>query len=189
MNEAKHDGRDGDRMVWIDLEMSGLDVERCRILEIAALLTDSQLGIVAEGPDLVVHQGDDVLAAMDAWNSEHHGASGLTAAVRASQVSEAEAEARVLEFVARHCSAGTAPLAGNSVWMDRLFLRRYMPRLEAFLHYRIVDVSTVKELVRRWSPAVAARVPAKAERHRALEDIRESVAELAYYRREAFRAP
>jgi oligoribonuclease len=189
MSLPKHDGRDGDYMVWIDLEMSGLDVERCRILEIAALVTDSQLAVVAEGPDLVVHQEEGVLAAMDAWNTEHHGASGLSAAVRASPIDAAEAERRVLEFVAQHCRAGSAPLAGNSVWMDRLFLRRYMPRLEAYLHYRIVDVSTIKELVRRWSPGVAARAPAKAERHRALEDIRESVAELAYYRREAFRAP
>jgi oligoribonuclease len=175
-------------LVWIDLEMSGLDVERCRILEIAALVTDSELGVVAEGPDLVIHQDESVLAAMDAWNTEHHGASGLTASVRASPIDLAEAERRVLEFVALHCKPNTAPLAGNSVWMDRLFLRRYMPRLEAYLHYRIVDVSTIKELVRRWTPGVAARAPAKSERHRALEDIRESVAELAFYRREAFRS-
>jgi oligoribonuclease len=178
---------DSERMVWIDLEMSGLDVERCRILEIAALVTDSALAVVAEGPDLVLHQDEPVLAAMDAWNTEHHGASGLTEAVRASQLATEEAERRVLEFVAQHCKPNSAPLAGNSVWIDRLFLRRYMPRLEAYLHYRIVDVSTIKELVRRWSPAVAARAPAKAERHRALDDIRESVAELAFYRREAFR--
>lgn len=175
-----------ERLVWIDLEMSGLDVERCRILEIAVLITDGGLGLVAEGPDLVVHQEDAVLDAMDAWNTEHHGASGLTAAVRASAVGEAEAERQVLEFVARHCPPGTAPLAGNSVWMDRLFLRRHMPRLEGHLHYRIVDVSTVKELVRRWQPAVFAGLPPKSERHRALDDIRESVAELAYYRREVF---
>ena len=178
-----------DRMVWIDLEMSGLDVERCRILEIAALVTDGELNVLAEGPDLVVHQPDEVLAAMDDWNTEHHGASGLSAAVRASTLSEAEAEQRVLAFVASHCAPQSAPLAGNSVWMDRLFLRRYMPRLEAYLHYRLVDVSTVKELVRRWAPQVAARLPAKAEKHRALDDIRESVAELAWYRREVFRAP
>ena len=178
---------DSDRMVWIDLEMSGLDVEHCRILEIAALVTDSALAVVAEGPDLVLHQNESVLAAMDAWNTEHHGASGLTAAVRESTLEVQDAETRVLEFVARHCKPNSAPLAGNSIWMDRLFLRRYMPRLEAYLHYRIVDVSTIKELVRRWSPAVAARAPAKAERHRALDDIRESVAELAFYRREAFR--
>jgi len=176
-----------DRIVWVDLEMSGLDVEHCRILEVAVLVTDARLEVVAEGPDLVVHQPEEVLAAMDEWNTEHHGASGLTAAVRASALSEREAEQQLLAFVAAHCSQGTAPLAGNSVWMDRLFLRRYMPRLEGFLHYRIVDVSTVKELVRRWAPEVAARVPAKAERHRALDDVRESVAELDFYRREAFR--
>jgi len=175
-----------DRLVWIDLEMSGLDVERCRILEIAVLVTDGALEVVAEGPELVVHQEDGVLAAMDAWNTEHHGASGLTAAVRASTVSEAEAERQVLEFVATHCPPGTAPLAGNSVWMDRLFLRRYMPALERHLHYRIVDVSTLKELARRWAPDVLERLPPKAEKHRALDDIRESVAELAFYRRELF---
>jgi len=178
-----------DRLVWIDLEMSGLDVERCRILEIAALVTDAELEIVAQGPELVLRQSDEVLEAMDAWNTEHHAASGLTAAVRASTLSEAEAERRVLDFVAAHCPPGTAPLAGNSVWMDRLFLRRYMPRLERYLHYRIVDVSSVKELVRRWAPDVSARVPAKAEKHRALDDIRESLAELLFYRREAFRRP
>jgi len=176
-----------DRLAWIDLEMSGLDVERCRILEVAVLVTDGELQVLAEGPDLVVHQSDEVLEAMDAWNTEHHGASGLTAAVRASTVTEAEAEERVLDFLSAHCPPQDAPLAGNSVWMDRLFLRRYMPRVEGYLHYRIVDVSTVKELVRRWTPDIAARLPAKAEKHRALEDIRESVAELAFYRSEAFR--
>jgi len=178
-----------ERLVWIDLEMSGLDVEACRILEVAVLVTDSQLNLVAEGPDLVLHQPDAVLDAMDAWNTEHHGASGLSAAVRRSTLDEAEAERQVLAFVAAHCAPGSAPLAGNSVWMDRLFLRRHMPRLESYLHYRIVDVSTIKELVRRWAPTLAARLPAKAERHRALDDIRESVAELAFYRREAFHLP
>jgi oligoribonuclease len=173
-----------DRLVWIDLEMSGLDVERERILEIAVLITDSDLKVVAEGPELVVHQPEDLLARMDAWNREHHGASGLVDQVRASTIGEREAEERVLEFVQTQCAQGTAPLAGNSVWNDRMFLRRYFPRLEAWLHYRIVDVSTVKELVRRWHPAVAARLPAKADKHRALDDIRESIAELEFYRRE-----
>lgn len=176
-----------DLLVWIDMEMSGLDVERERVLEIAVLLTDSELAVVAEGPDLVVHQPDGVLAGMDEWNTTHHGASGLTEAVRASRVGEAEAQERVLAFLAEHCVPRTAPLAGNSVWNDRLFLRRWMPRVEAFLHYRIVDVSTVKELVRRWQPEVAARMPAKKDAHRALDDIRESIAELAFYRREAWR--
>jgi len=178
-----------DLLVWIDMEMSGLDVERERVLEIAVLLTDSQLRVVAEGPDLVLHQPESVLAAMDEWNTSHHGASGLTEAVRASPVGEVEAEARVLAFLALHCVPRTAPLAGNSVWNDRLFLRRYLPRVEAFLHYRIVDVSSIKELVRRWQPEVAARAPAKRDAHRALDDIKESIAELDFYRREAWRAP
>lgn len=178
-----------DLLVWIDMEMSGLDAERERVLEIAVLITDSDLCVVAEGPDLVVHQPESVLAAMDEWNTSHHGASGLTAAVRASPVSEAQAEERVLAFLAQHCAPRTAPLAGNSVWNDRLFLRRWMPRVEAFLHYRIVDVSSIKELVRRWQPEVAARLPAKKDAHRALDDIKESIAELAFYRREAWRSP
>ena len=180
------DARD-DLLVWIDMEMSGLDVERERVLEIAVLITDSELRVVAEGPDLVLHQPESVLAAMDEWNTTHHGASGLTAAVRASPVSEVEAEARVLAFLAQHCVPRTAPLAGNSVWNDRLFLRKYLPRVEAFLHYRIVDVSSIKELARRWQPEVFARLPPKSEKHRALEDIRESIAELAFYRREVWR--
>jgi len=177
-----------DLLVWIDMEMSGLDVARERVLELAVLVTDGDLQVVAEGPELVLHQDEAVLAAMDAWNTEHHTASGLVDAVRRSRVDEAEAEARVLEFLRAHCAERTAPLAGNSVWNDKLFLRRWMPRVDAFLHYRIVDVSSVKELVRRWRPDVMARVPPKREAHRALEDIRESIAELAFYRREAWRA-
>jgi oligoribonuclease len=176
-----------DLLLWIDLEMSGLDVERERILEAVALLTDGELEVVAEGPRLVVHQDDALLAAMDEWNREHHGASGLTEAVRASTLSEVEAEEQLLAFVREHCEPGTTPLAGNSIHHDRVFLRRYMPRLEAFVHYRNVDVSTVKELVRRWHPEVLERAPAKVGAHRALEDIRESIDELRYYRRAVFR--
>src|SRR5690606_5674855 len=131
----------GARMVWIDMEMSGLDPERERILEIAAIVTDGDLEVVAEGPEIVVHQPESVLEAMDDWNKTHHGASGLIERVRASTVSEEEAEARILEFLAAHVAPRTAPLAGNSVHQDRRFLARYMPQLEAFLHYRIVDVS------------------------------------------------
>lgn len=177
-----------DLLVWIDMEMSGLDVERERVLEIAVLLTDSELCVVAEGPDLVVHQPESVLAAMDEWNTTHHGASGLSDAVRASRVGEAQAQERVLAFLTAHCAPRTAPLAGNSVWNDRQFLRKYLPRVEAFLHYRIVDVSSVKELVRRWQPEIFGRLPAKKDAHRALDDIRESIAELEFYRREAWRS-
>lgn len=177
-----------DLLVWIDMEMSGLDVARERVLELAVLITDGDLQLVAEGPQLVLHQPESVLAAMDEWNTAHHGASGLVEAVRASRVSEAQAEEQVLAFLREHCVERSAPLAGNSVWNDRLFLRKYLPRVEAYLHYRIVDVSTVKELVRRWLPGVAERTPPKRDAHRALDDIRESIAELAFYRREAWRA-
>lgn len=175
------------RLVWLDLEMTGLDPARERVIEIATLVTDADLRIVAEGPELVVHQNDAQLAAMDEWNTEHHTASGLVDRVRASDIDEAEAERQTLEFLAEHCVPGTAPLAGNSVHHDRRFLASYMPALEAFLHYRIVDVSTVKELARRWFPEVVEGAPAKRESHRALEDIRESVAELRYYRETVFR--
>lgn len=176
-----------DLIVWMDLEMSGLDVERERILEVAVLLTDWELEVVAEGPELVVHQDDALLAGMDAWNTEHHGASGLTERIRSSTIDERQAEERVLAFLREHVAPRTAPLAGNSVWQDRRFLARYWPRVDAWLHYRIVDVSTVKELVRHWHPEVAAGAPAKKDAHRALDDIRESIAELAYYRARALR--
>jgi oligoribonuclease len=177
------------RIVWIDLEMTGLDPERERILEAAVLITDSQLQVIAEGPDLVVHQPDELLAAMDAWNTEHHGASGLTARSRASSVTEAEAERQLLDFVRAHCDPQTAPLAGNSVWQDRRFLARYMREFERYLHYRLIDVSTIKELARRWYPQALAAAPIKRDAHRALEDIRESLAELRYYRQVVFAAP
>jgi oligoribonuclease len=169
----------------MDLEMSGLDPERCTILEIATIVTDGELEVIAEGPDLVVHHEDAVLDAMDEWCTKHHGASGLTAAVRASTVSLAEAEARTLEFVAQHTAKNAAPLCGNTIYQDRRFLVRHMPALEAHLHYRLVDVSTIKELSRRWYPDV--RPPSKGDSHRALDDIRESIAELRFYRQHVFR--
>ncbi len=175
-----------DRLVWIDLEMSGLDPERERILEIATIVTDGQLEIVAEGPELVIHQADSLLDAMDDWNRSHHGSSGLTARVRASTLSEAEVEEQTLAFVSAHVGERSAPLAGNSVHQDRLFLARYMPRLERYLHYRNVDVSTVKELVRRWHPKSFEARPTKKASHRALGDIRESIEELRFYRRAVF---
>jgi oligoribonuclease len=172
-------------LVWMDLEMSGLDPDGCAILEIATIVTDADLAIVAEGPDIVVHQSDAVLDAMDEWCTKHHGDSGLTAQVRASTVSLAEAERLTLEFVASHAAPRQSPLCGNTIWQDRRFLVRHMPQLEAHLHYRLVDVSTIKELVRRWYPDLKA--PVKAESHRALDDIRESIAELRFYREHVFR--
>ncbi|MCB9508061.1 MAG: oligoribonuclease [Myxococcales bacterium] len=177
--------RDG-YIVWLDLEMTGLDPDRERIIEIATVITDAQLNIVKEGPDLVVHQPDAILDGMDEWNRTHHGGSGLTERVRRSRVSESEAEDQTLSFVSRYIGgARKAPLAGNSIHQDRRFLERYMPRLNDYLHYRNIDVSTVKELAKRWYPDV--RPYAKENSHRALEDIRESIAELRYYRQEILR--
>ena len=178
-----------DRLVWIDLEMSGLDHEKERILEIATLVTDGQLNILGEGPELVIHQPDPLLEAMDDWNKKHHGGSGLVNRVKASKVSEEDAEAQTLAFLAEHVEAGAAPLAGNSVHQDRLFLSKYMPKLTAHLHYRNVDVSTVKELVKRWDPEAFEGRPSKKGHHRALDDIRESIEELRYYREAEFVAP
>lgn len=176
-----------DRLVWMDLEMTGLNPDRERIIEIAAVVTDGQLAVIAEGPTIVIHQPEALLQAMDAWNQHHHGASGLIDEVRASTVTDAEAEARVLAFVSEHCERGACPLAGNSVHRDRRFLRRYMRQLDEYLHYRIIDVSTVKELVKRWYPQVFAQAPEKGDNHRALGDIHESIAELRYYRESVFR--
>jgi oligoribonuclease len=175
-----------DLLVWMDLEMTGLDPERERIIEMATLITRGDLTIVAEGPELVIHQPDEILAAMDAWNTKHHTASGLVERVRSSTLDEREAERLTLEFIAAHCPARAVPLTGNSIHQDRRFLNKYMPALDAHLHYRMVDVSTIKELARRWYPEVLAKMPSKKESHRALDDIRESIEELRYYRRTLF---
>ena len=180
--------KDQDRLVWIDLEMSGLDVEACEILEIATIVTDSELEIIAEGPELVIHQPDEVLEAMDEWNTKHHGESGLTEAVKNSEVSLREAERKTLEFVRRYCKEGMAPLCGNTIWQDRRFLGQYMPRLEAFLHYRVIDVSSFKEVIYRWYSG-EVRPPSKGQSHRALDDIRESIEELRFYRGSVFVPP
>lgn len=174
-------------LVWIDLEMTGLDPDRNTILEIAALITNSELDPVAEGPVLAIHQPAEVLEAMDEWNREHHAASGLTQRVLSSRLSMAEAERRLLDFVKGYCPARTSPLCGNSVWQDRRFLARHMPAFEGYLHYRNIDVSTVKELVRRWYPD-GPKAPEKKHSHLAVDDIRESIEELRFYRRHYFRA-
>lgn len=171
-------------LVWIDLEMSGLDPDEDVILEIATIVTDGDLELVAEGPNLVVHQPDSVLEAMDEWNTRHHGESGLTERVRNSEIGTREAERRTLEFLEEHVEPDSAPLCGNSVYQDRRFLYRYMPDLEEFLHYRNVDVSSIKELVDRWYDD--AEPPEKETRHRALDDIRESIQELRFYRDRVF---
>ena len=179
-----------DVLVWLDMEMTGLDPERERIIEVATIITDGQLTEVATGPEIVIHQPDEVLGAMDDWNKSHHGASGLTERVKASTISEADAEAQTIAFINAHVPAKDRPvLAGNSIHQDRRFIRRYMAMLEKRLHYRMVDVSTIKELARRWYPQVIARQPAKRDTHRALDDIRESIEELRFYRSQVFIAP
>jgi len=179
-----------DLLVWLDMEMSGLDPDRERILEIATIITDGQLTEIATGPELVIHQSDEVLAAMDDWNRKHHGGSGLVDRVKASTVTDADAEAQTLAFINAHCGPKDRPvLAGNSIHQDRRFIRKYMPALDARLHYRMVDVSTVKELARRWFPQATAKQPAKNDSHRALDDVRESIEELRYYRASVFHAP
>lgn len=178
-----------DRLVWIDMEMTGLDPEKERIIEIATLITDGELNILAEGPELVIRQSEELLAGMDEWNTKHHGDSGLTARVLSSEITNDEAESQTLAFLKEHCAAGAAPLCGNSIHQDRRFLRLYMPQIDEFLHYRHIDVSTVKELGKRWYPGSYGKRPAKVSQHRALDDVRESVAELRYYRSAFFREP
>ena len=173
-------------LIWLDLEMTGLDPARDRIIEIATLITDSNLHILAEGPVLAVRQSDEVLAAMDEWNRRTHGGSGLIQRVQKQGVSEAEAERQTLAFVSRYAEPDTSPLCGNSICQDRRFLANYMPQLEAHFHYRNLDVSTVKELALRWKPAIAEGIE-KEGSHRALDDIRDSVDELRYYREHFFR--
>ena len=169
------------RLIWIDLEMTGLDPTRDRIIEMATIVTDDQLTVIAEGPVLAIHQSDELLAGMDAWNRKHHGQSGLTERVRASTLSEAEAEAQTLAFLKQHVKAGQSPMCGNSVWQDRRFLIGSMPKLDAFFHYRLIDVSTIKELAKRWRPELYSAFK-KHSKHEALADIRESIEELGYYR-------
>jgi oligoribonuclease len=176
-----------DNLIWIDLEMTGLDPLHDRIIEIATVVTDKHLVVLAEGPVLAIHQSDEVLAAMDEWNTKQHGASGLAARVRDSAVREADAERQTIEFLARWAPAGASPMCGNSICQDRRFLARWMPALERHFHYRNLDVSTLKELARRWAPAVAA-AHVKESRHLALDDIRDSIAELAHYRERLFDA-
>lgn len=168
-------------LIWIDLEMTGLDPEADRIIEIATLVTDANLRVLAEGPVLAVHQAEERLAAMDEWNTRQHNASGLVERVQASTVDEAEAQRQTLAFLAEYVPERQSPMCGNSICQDRRFLARYMPELEAFFHYRHLDVSTLKELARRWAPEVA-RGFSKNSSHLAMDDIRDSIEELSYYR-------
>jgi len=175
-----------DNLVWIDLEMTGLDPATDHIIEIATVVTDADLRTVAEGPVLAIHQSDAILAAMDEWNRTTHGASGLVQRVRDSRMTAADAERQTLEFLRKHAVAGMSPMCGNSICQDRRFLAREMPALEKFFHYRNLDVSTVKELARRWAPAVFAGVH-KSSAHLAIDDVRDSIRELEHYRRHFIR--
>lgn len=177
--------RKNDRLVWVDMEMSGLLPETDRILEIAMIVTDGDLNIVAEGPVLVVHQEDVVLDRMDAWNKGTHGKSGLIDKVKASTLTEAEVEAECLAFLKQHVKSSISPMCGNTIHQDRRFMNRYMPKLEAYFHYRNIDVSTIKELCKRWQPEIAKGF-SKQQAHTALADIIESVEELRYYREKLF---
>lgn len=179
--------QDADNLIWIDLEMTGLDPDQDLILEIATIITDKNLNILAEGPVLAIHQADSVLAAMDDWNQKHHAASGLIQRVKESHMTADEAQKMTLAFLEQWVPAGKSPMCGNSICQDRRFLYRHMPQLEAFFHYRNLDVSTVKELAGRWAPHIRDAFLKKAA-HRALDDIIESIGELQHYRTHFFTA-
>jgi len=180
-HQAAASGPNEFNLVWIDMEMTGLDPDRDRVIELAAIVTDANLTVLAEGPVFVIHQPDEVLDAMDAWNKGTHGRSGLIDKVKASTLTEDQAAAEMIQFLKPYVPAGKSPMCGNSICQDRRFMARHMPTLEAFFHYRNVDVSTIKELCRRWRPELIAGFK-KHQLHTALADIRESVEELRYYR-------
>ncbi len=173
-------------LIWLDLEMTGLEPAVDKIIEIATIVTDQELNILAEGPVIAIHQDDTVLNAMDDWNQKHHGESGLIERVKQSQFTEADAIAQTIEFLSQYVPAGKSPMCGNSIGQDRRFLNKYMPELEDYFHYRNIDVSTIKELVRRWQPDVMNGF-SKRNTHQALIDIQESIAELQFYRTKVFK--
>lgn len=179
--EADYMAQDQNNLVWLDMEMTGLNPDTDRIIEIAMVVTNSQLEVVAEAPVIAVHQSDDVLNAMDEWNTRTHGRSGLIGRVRESTINEEQAEAQMLAFLQQHVPQGVSPMCGNTICQDRRFMARYMPRLEAWFHYRNLDVSTLKELAKRWRPDVVKGLK-KHGRHEALADIIESIEELRHYR-------
>ncbi|MCG8015489.1 MAG: oligoribonuclease [Candidatus Thiodiazotropha sp. 'RUGA'] len=179
---------DASNLIWIDLEMTGLDTQQDEIIEIATIVTDVNLSILAEGPVIAVHQPQAVLDAMDEWNQRQHGGSGLLERVKQSQYSEAEAQAETIRFLQQYVPAGASPMCGNSICQDRRFLARTMPELEAYFHYRNLDVSTLKELMNRWSPSLSEGFT-KQGKHLALDDIKDSIAELHFYRNHFLRLP
>lgn len=175
-----------DNLIWIDLEMTGLVPETDVIIEIATLVTDSQLNILAEGPVIAVHQSDAILGGMDEWNTNQHGKSGLTQRVRESTISTGEAERLTIEFLSKYVPKNRSPICGNSICQDRRFLARHMPKLEAYFHYRNLDVSTIKELTRRWAPEIMKGFQ-KDSKHLAMDDIKDSIEELKFYRERVFK--
>lgn len=172
-------------LIWIDLEMTGLNPDRDRIIEIATLITDKELNVLAEGPVMAIHQSDTMLSSMDEWNTTTHTGSGLVERIRQSTIDERAAEAATLDFLGDWVERGMSPMCGNSICQDRRFLWRYMPGLEGYFHYRNLDVSTIKELTRRWAPELLAGVK-KDSKHQALDDIRDSIEEMRYYRKNVF---
>ena len=179
---------DASNLIWIDLEMTGLDTQSDQIIEIATIVTDANLTPLAEGPVIAIHQSQETLDGMDEWNQRQHGNSGLIKRVRESEYNEAKAETETLEFLRRYVPEGASPMCGNSICQDRRFLARAMPQLEAFFHYRNLDVSTLKELAKRWSPSIMDGFK-KAGKHLAIDDIRDSIAELKFYRDHFLRLP
>ena len=177
---------DAANLIWIDLEMTGLDTQADYIIEIATIITDSRLEVLAEGPVLAIHQSEAVMSRMDEWNTRQHAKSGLTERVRNSTLNEVQAERQTIEFLGRYVPVNTSPMCGNSICQDRRFLARCMPELERYFHYRNLDVSTIKELAMRWSPALA-RGFTKQSTHLALDDVRDSIRELQYYREHLFK--
>uniref|UniRef100_A0AAG5DEX8 Probable oligoribonuclease n=2 Tax=Anopheles atroparvus TaxID=41427 RepID=A0AAG5DEX8_ANOAO len=173
-------------LIWIDLEMTGLNVEHDRILEMACIVTDSELNIVAKGPDLVIHESDSVLEKMDDWCQVQHAKTGLIEAVKKSTYSLGNVEKEMLNFLKQYCPERSCPMVGNSIYMDRLFIKKYMPTLDQYVHYRVVDVSTIKELCKRWNKTVYELAPTKQCVHRSLNDIEESINELKYYKKRFF---
>ena len=173
--------QDNNNLIWVDMEMTGLSPDTDRIIEVALVITDSQLNVIAEGPVLVVHQSDEILNGMDKWNRSTHSKSGLIDKVKASRFNEVEVEAQMIEFLKLHVPSGVSPMCGNSICQDRRFMVRTMPQLEAYFHYRNLDVSTFKELVKRWKPEIASGLT-KESKHEALADIYDSINELKYYR-------
>ena len=186
MQQNNSDGQDQNALIWIDLEMTGLNPETDRIIEIATIVTDAELKTIAEGPVLAIHLSDEILAGMDEWNTRTHSNTGLTERVKAASLTEADGERETLAFLQQYVAKNSSPMCGNSICQDRRFLARLMPELEAWFHYRNLDVSTIKELARRWKPEIANGFNKKGT-HKALDDIRESIEELKYYREHFFK--